>query len=69
MIFERRMNMGVFANVRIELDTDDVVNYKAVEKIDYVNDGALICITMKDAIVVYPVSRIMKMVITEYTEG
>ena len=61
--------MEVFANVRIELDTDDVVNYKAVEKIDYVNDGALICITMKDAIVVYPVSRIMKMVITEYMEG
>lgn len=61
--------MGVFANVRIELDTDDIVNYKAVEKIDYVNDGSLICITMKDAIVVYPVSRLMKMVITEYTEG
>lgn len=60
--------MKVFADVRIELDTDDVVNYKAVENIDYANDGALICITMKDAIVVYPVSRLMKMVITKHTE-
>lgn len=61
--------MRVFAEVRIELDTDDVVTYKAVEKIDYVNDGSLICITMEKAIVVYPVSRIMKMVITEHTWG
>lgn len=61
--------MKIFADLRIELDTDDVVFYDAVEKIDYVNDGALICITMKDMIVVYPVSRIMKMTITENTEG
>lgn len=61
--------MWALANVRIVLDTDDIVNYKAVEKINYVNGGSLIRIKMKDVIVVYPVSRIMKMVITEHTEG
>ena len=69
MIFDRRINVKIFADLRIELDTDDVVFYDSVEKIDYVNDGALICITMKNMIVVYPVSRIMKMTITENTEG
>lgn len=61
--------MKIFADLRIELDTNDVVFYAAVENIDYANDGALICITMKDVIVVYPVSRIMKMIITKHTEG
>ena len=61
--------MKIFADLRIELDTDDVVFYDAVENIDYANDGTLICITMKNVIVVYPVSRIMKMIITEHTEG
>lgn len=61
--------MKIFADLRIELDTDDVVFYDAVENIDYANDKTLICITMKDVIVVYPVSRIMKMIITKHTEG